>query len=226
MKRSVSSARRTDPTIYPVEEKGGEDILQRWITELLRPLLERYLGEHGVKAFVGADQFIYWKQHDAHRRVAPDVYVLPGVAPGTHVRSWKTWEAGIVPSFALEVVSLDWEKDYAEILPRYAELGVKELVVFDPAWEGRTGRFRWQLHRGLARRGLVRVETTNADRVRSKVLGAWLRVVGEDLEQRVRIATDPAGDVLVPTSEERETAALARVAVLEAELAKRDRRRR
>jgi hypothetical protein len=42
----------------------------------------------------------------------------------------------------------------------------------------------------------------------------------------VRIGTDLAGDVLVPTSEEREAAALARVAVLEAELAKRDRRRR
>jgi hypothetical protein len=68
----------------------GEDILQRWIIELLRPLLQRWLEQRRVKAFVGVDQFVYWKQHDPHKRVAPDLYVLPGVSPTTWVRSWKT----------------------------------------------------------------------------------------------------------------------------------------
>jgi hypothetical protein len=70
-----------DPTIYPVEERVGEDMLQRWIMELLRPLLQSWLTRRGTTTFVGADQFIYWRQHDPHARVAPDIYVLPGVDP-------------------------------------------------------------------------------------------------------------------------------------------------
>jgi hypothetical protein len=63
-----------DRTVYPVEERVGEDILQRWIVELLRPLLQRWFDERGQLALVGADQFIYFKQFDAHERVSPDVY--------------------------------------------------------------------------------------------------------------------------------------------------------
>ncbi|HEY2409983.1 MAG TPA: Uma2 family endonuclease, partial [Polyangiaceae bacterium] len=66
-----------DPTIYPVMEKMGEDILHRWIVELLRPLVARWLESRGIQALVGADQFIYFKQHDPHQRISPDVYVLP-----------------------------------------------------------------------------------------------------------------------------------------------------
>ncbi len=104
VRRSARSARPHDPTVYPVEEKLGEDI-QRW------------LGQRRIEAFVGADQFVYWKQYDPHKRVAPDLYVLPDVSPTTWVRSWKTWETGIAPSFCLEIVSSDWEKDYTETPP-------------------------------------------------------------------------------------------------------------
>src|SRR5512142_2221375 len=126
-----------DPTVYPVEERVGEDILQRMIVELLRPLLARFLAERGEVALVGADQFIYYEQHNSTARVAPDVYVLPGVPPDTAVSVWKTWETGTVPSFALEVASTDWQKDYIEVPERCRQLGVKELVVFDPGWAAR-----------------------------------------------------------------------------------------
>ena len=103
----------------------GEDILQRWIIELLRPLLQWWLLQRGVRALVGADQFIYWRQHDAHARVAPDIYVLPGVEANTRVRSWKIWQDHVVPSFAMEIASQDWEKDYVEAPQRYGELGCR-----------------------------------------------------------------------------------------------------
>jgi len=182
----------------------GEDILQRWIIELLRPLLQRWLEDRHVVAFVGADQFLYWKQHDPHKRVAPDLYVLPGVAPTTHVRSWKTWETDIAPSFSLEIVSSDWEKDYSEAPPLHEAAGVGELVIFDPAWEERPRGVRWQVFRRVGKRGLVRVEATNGDRVRAKALGIWLRAVGDGRSTRIRIATGPRGDDLVPTAEESE----------------------
>ena len=181
----------------------GEDMLQRWIVELLRPLLQWWLMQRGVKAFVGADQFIYWRQHDSHARVAPDLYVLPGVEPHTRVRTWKLWQDRVVPSFALEVVSQDWEKDYVEAVERYEALGVPEVLMFDPEWESHESRVCWQVFRRVGQRGLVRVEATNDDRVRSKALRCWLRVAGEGRDLRLRIAVGPRGEEIVPTAEER-----------------------
>ena len=91
--------------MYPVEDDVGEEIIQRWICELLRPLLERFLLERGGRAFVGADQFVYWRQYEPTCCVSPDVYVMPGVDPATPVKTWKVWEDRVVPSFALEIVA-------------------------------------------------------------------------------------------------------------------------
>ena len=71
--------RAYDPTFYPVEDKVGEDTLQRLIVELLRPLIERWLAAKGTPTFVGADQFVYYKQFHPGKVVGPDVFVLPGV---------------------------------------------------------------------------------------------------------------------------------------------------
>lgn len=223
----VSAAERTqkvDPTVYPVEERVGEDILQRWIVELFRPLVEQWLKDQGVKAFVGADQFIYYRQHDAYKRMSPDTYVLPGVEPLAHVPSWKTFETGIAPSFVLEVVSKDWEKDYVDAPSACAEAGVRELVVFDPLYESSHERYRFQVFRRTGKRRFTRVEVTNDDRVRARTLGCYLRAVGVDRLVRLRLATGAHGETIVPTLEEREraqkVAALARVAELERELAR------
>ncbi len=214
----------------------GEEMLQRWIMELLRPLLQRCLNSRRSQAFVGADQFIYWRQYDSHARVAPDIYVIPGLDPRTRVRAWKLWVDQIVPSFALEIVSQDWEKDYCEAPKRYDELGVPELMIFDPSYNEHDDGARWQVFRRIGRRGLVRVEATQGDRVRSKALGCWLRSIGDGRDTRLRIGIGSGGDDLVPTAEEEERAAkeaersakeqeraakeaaLERVASLEAEL--------
>ncbi len=215
-----------DPTVYPVEEKVGEDSLQRLIVELLRPEVERWLAAQGKPSFVGADQFIYYKQHDPSKSVAPDVYVLPGVPTTRRVPCWKVWKTGIVPSLAVEVVSQHKPyKDYVEAPERYRDLGVRELVIFDPDWDRSSERMRWQRYRKLKQRGFVRVEVNNEDRIHSRVLGCWLRVIGEGADARVRLATGPAGDDLFPTALETERAAkdeaVRRVATLEALLAER-----
>jgi hypothetical protein len=193
-----------DPTIYPTEDKSlGEESLQRFIIELLRPLVERWLSERGVEAFTGADLFIYWRQHDATRRVAPDVFVLPGVRPGRRLKSWKTWETGTVPTFALEVVSGDADKDYVEAPRAYDEMGASELIVFDPDYEIAGDRFRFQVFRRLKGRGLVRVEATNADRVKSRALACFIRSVGAGESTRLRVASGEDGQDLFATAEER-----------------------
>ncbi|HEX2659981.1 MAG TPA: Uma2 family endonuclease [Polyangia bacterium] len=235
MQNSVRASAKTslgsDPTVYPVEEKMGEDMLQRWIAELLRPLLLRWLVHRGKPAFVGADQFIYYQPHTPTLRVSPDIYVLPGVPPETRVTSWKTWEKGIVPSFALEIVSTDWEKDYIEGPARYREMGIAELIVFDPASSRHADGVRWQVFRRVAGRRWARVEASDGDRVWSKALGCFLRAVGSGDGLRVRVGTGPGGEELFSTGEEAERtakeaertakeAALERVLELERQLRK------
>ena len=196
-----------DPTYYPVLDKMGESSLQRSIAELLRPLLARVLAELGVKAFVGADQFMYYQQYAPTLSVSPDVYVMPDFDQGIEVECWKLWETGVAPSFALEIVSRTNPRKDTERAPlRYDAMGAKELVIFDPKFRGRD-RIRWTVYRRLPKRGLVRVEATNADRIYSKSLRLWLRVVGEGAAMRVRLARGPAGDELIPIPEEQERAA-------------------
>ncbi|MEJ7729261.1 MAG: Uma2 family endonuclease [Polyangiaceae bacterium] len=196
-----------DPTHYPVDEDVGESILHKLIIELLRPLVERWLAARGTPGFVGADQFIYWVQYAPTRCVAPDVYVLPGVPVDAEVKAWKVWETGVVPSFVLEVASDDFRKDYQETPVRYADLGVRELVVFDPLAASSPERVRWQVFRHVPPEGLSVVERSDGDRVRSEELGCWLRAVGSGAELRVRLATGKNGDELVPTDAEAERAA-------------------
>ena len=200
-----------DPTIYPTEDDMGEGSLQRFISELFRALAERWLSSRGAPTFVGANQFIYWVQFNSKRSIAPDVLVLPGVEPGIKINSWKTWEGG-APSFALEVVSQDeYLKDYRDGPGIYDQVGVRELIIFDPEYQNDlTERLRFQVFRRLSKRGLVRVEATNDDRVRSRVLGCHVRAVGANLDTlRLRLATGPRGEELFPTDAERELAARA-----------------
>jgi len=213
-----------DPTFYPTTKKMGEQSLQRWIIELLRPLVERWFAERGKPTFVGADQFIYYEQYNPKAVVAPDVYVMPGFPPGKSVPSWKVWETSTVPSFVLEVVSTKWKtKDYTDAPVRYDVLGVKEFLLFDPEPNPKRGRVRWQRYRRLKSRGFVRVEATNNDRIFSRVLGCWLRAVGEGEQTRVRLATGEDGEILFPTAEEAEREAReAERAAREAERAARE----
>jgi hypothetical protein len=144
--------------LYPVEQKVGKDLIKVLIAEVLRPSIARWYASLGKPRLVGACQLLYYKRGNPSKVVAPDVYDLPGVPPDTRIRSWQVWKTGIVPDLAIEVVSSsDPYKDDADPPPRYAELGVKELVIFDPDYEQGSDRVRWQRFRRLKRRGFVRV---------------------------------------------------------------------
>src|SRR5580693_2327656 len=191
-----------DTTVYPVRDDMGDPTLQTLISVMLLALIQRWLSSQGKPTFVGMNQFFYWKQFDPSECVAPDVYVLPGVSLSPRVGAWKIWETRRIPTFALEVVSQDVDKDYLTSPPKYDRLGVAELVVFDPDFAGDGERVQWQVFRRVKNRGLVEVEATNGDRVRSRVLGCFLRVVGEGNDVRLRLGTGPTGETLLPTDEE------------------------
>lgn len=186
----------------------GEHELQRLIAEVLRPMLERWFASRGEVAHAGADQFFYWAEGDSSKRIAPDVYVVPGVPQNPPVASWKLWEMRARPSFALEVVGQDIDKDYDDNPVFYRALDVEELVLFDPHATARSRRrLRWQVFRKVRSRGLVRVEVSNGDRVQSRALGCWLRMVEHHGRMAIRLATGEQGEALVLTDVEQERAA-------------------
>jgi hypothetical protein len=190
---------------YPESDHMGESMLQRLIAELLRPMLARFLAERGERAFVGADQFIYWVEGDSSQRVAPDVYVIFGEDPDALPRSWLLWQCEHRPSFVLEVVGRDVEKDYEDAPNEYKAMGIDELIVFDPeARPGHPRRVRWQQWRRVKKRGFVPVFRGDGDRVYSETLRCWIRLVGEGAHARLRIGVGPHGDELVLTDRERE----------------------
>lgn len=204
---------------YPSTDHIGQHELRWFITELLRPLIERYLKERGVVAHVGADTFFYFVKGDPTQRFAPDVYVLPGVRQELAVSSWKLWDGTPAPSFALEVVTSDALKDYEDVPFVCGRVGVAELVLFDPeAKPISKKRARLTVFR-RGSEGFRLVERTHGDRVFSESLGCFVRVVGEGAAVRLRLALGPKGDELFPTAAEVAEAAEAEVARLRAELA-------
>ncbi len=86
----------------------------------------------GPEHTVGSDQFVYWNAAEPKRCVSPDVFVRLG-APQTNFDSWKCWERG-TPQLAVEIISpheddgIGWDTK----IGRYHEIGVAELVRFDP----------------------------------------------------------------------------------------------
>jgi Putative restriction endonuclease len=207
--------RRSGPPTYPSEDDVAETLLHFRIRSLLHLLLQAWFEDRGERALLLTDQFVYWVEGDERTNLAPDLLVLPGEDPERSVTSWKVWEEEAAPGFAMEVVSEDIDKDYVEAPVKYAELGVTELVIYDPLVpkHGRTRRIRWQVYRWVDGR-FEKVVETNADRVESVALGCWLVEVGEKPGRRVRLATGADGQLLVPTPEE-----AARAAVQEAQAA-------
>ncbi len=127
----VTYVRAPEPVFFPEEALVPEGkthlILRTFLFRLLRFAL-------GPDHSVGSDQFVYWNARDPHRVLAPDAFVKLNV-PDTSFGSWKTWENGGAPELAVEIVSPTetFGADWNEKLARYHELGVKELVRFDPA---------------------------------------------------------------------------------------------
>ncbi len=205
------SAHDDDPTEYPERGGLGKDFLEMLVASNFRPLLESFLDERQVQAFVGANQFIYYVRGDPNTRVLPSIYVMPNIdrTKLEYLGCWKTWQTGAIPCFALEIVSIhNWKKKAELKSPRRHDvLGTKELVVLDPYADERfklRGRTRFRIFRRDSSGRLVLVHSTNERQIQSETLGCFLRVVGVGNSQRLRIATGPNGETLFPTRAEAE----------------------
>lgn len=173
-------------------------------------------------ASIGSDQLVYWNAADPSRCVAPDLFIRLG-APDTLFDAWKTWERG-APEIAVEILSdsdateLVWE----DRLKQYHELGVEELVRFDPVAPADSLRVWDRIDDDLVER-----ELEDPVAAESAVLGlCWVVTKDPSLGRILRLAKDASGGRLLPTPVEREAMkrrdAERRVRELEEELKRRD----
>ncbi len=217
-----------------------ESVVHDQAVELFKALLDPWALREGNLQVV-RNLAVRWDEEHPQVGVDPDVCVLSPPPPeGTDLRSVRTWLPGhSAPLAALEVVSeSNPHKDYLIAPDKYAASGVGELWVFDPLLAGPTshgGPFRLQVWSRSEEGDLVRIYAGEGP-VRSPTLGAYLVVVHEG--RKLRIAEDAEATRFWMTAEEAERtakeneraakeaeraakeAALARIAELEAELAK------
>ncbi|HEY5961828.1 MAG TPA: Uma2 family endonuclease [Polyangiaceae bacterium] len=202
------------PLVFPSEEFVPETQLHLELRTLLYLLLKDYLG---LTATVCSEQFVYYAANDPKQCLAPDVFVRL-VPPDEDIVVWKTWERG-APDVAVEIAShsdtpeLPWQ----EKLVRYACLGAKQVVRFDPkAKEGSRLRIWDRVSERLAEREVV------GDRAASGVLNVtWVAAATGARPVTLRIATDELGKELVLTHAEARQLAETRIRELEEELKRR-----
>jgi hypothetical protein len=163
------------------------------------------------KVFVARNFAIRWIEEAPKVGIDPDVCVLEPPPPNAEdLGSLRTWKPGhIAPPLCFEVVSANHpHKDYSGIQDRYAALGVRELVVFDPLLAGPAslgGPVALQVWR-RDEMGIFERVHASAEPAHSVVLDAWLAPRGRLLE----IAEDREGEHLWPTAETRAEEASAR----------------
>jgi Uma2 family endonuclease len=120
--------------IYYPESDGQPmaetDLHRDEMFDLIQALKRRYRDTADV--YVTGNLFLYYAQGDPRAVVAPDVFLVKGVAKGQR-RTYKLWEEGRVPSLVIELTS-DSTRD--EDLSRkklcYERLGIEEYFVHDP----------------------------------------------------------------------------------------------
>ena len=165
--------------------------------------------------YVAGNMLLYYEEGNPAACVAPDVFVVQGVAKGER-RTYKLWEEGQPPSVIFEITSRGSRlEDLGTKRALYAMLGVREYVLYDPLGEYlRPPLQGYRLQEGEYQR----IPPGGEGRLTSQALGLELRVE----EGRLRLINPMTGERLLTPAEAlaaRRTAA-AELERLRAELAR------
>ena len=183
--------------MFPTEAEVPESTRHLQLRTFLYAVLRLAFGH---EATVGSDQFVYWNARDPKKCLAPDAFIRRG-SPHEAFTSWKVWERG-TPELAVEIVSDSdrTDEEWDDKLVRYHELGVQELVRFDPdAPEGKRLRAWDRLEGDLVER------TIEGDATPCVTLGLyWVIAPVEEFAVGVRLAREADGRELLPSPVEAE----------------------
>jgi Uma2 family endonuclease len=139
----------------------------------LREALKDYFRE-APQVYVAGNMLLYYEEGNPAACVAPDVFVVQGVAKQER-RIYKLWEEGQPPAVVFEVTSRSTRlEDQGTKRALYAMLGVKEYFLYDPLGEYlRPPLQGYRLQEGEYERMLPK----DPDHFASQVLGLDLQLI-------------------------------------------------
>ena len=157
------------PLYYP-ESDGklmGETDVHIDAVIYLREALRDYFRDD-QQVYAAANMLLYYEEGNPAACVAPDVFVVQGVAKGER-RTYRLWEEGQPPSVVFEITSRGTRlEDLGTKRAVYAMLGVQAYFLYDPLGEylrpplqgyrlqeGEYQRILPEANRGLTSRTLV-----------------------------------------------------------------------
>ena len=202
--------------VYP--ESDGEpmaesDLHRKEMTYLIDALTEHF--RPAVDVYVAGNLFLYYKKGDPRAVVAPDLFVIKGVAKKDR-KIYKLWDEHRSPCLVVEVTSdTTRDEDLSDKRIVYEQLGVEEYFLFDPLGDYLDPRL--QGHRLV--NGRYRPAPLEADgSLVSRTAGVTLQIEGEHL----RLTETSSGKPLLRYEEHaaRVLQAEARAADLEREIAR------
>ena len=138
MATPIIAPRAAAPAAVEYPESDGKpmaetDVHARAMIDVRAMLENRFAPDPDV--YVSGNLLLYYEEGDPTESVAPDVFVVRGVAKGWR-RVYKVWEEGRPPDWVLEISSRGtrWE-DRTTKRGLYEVLGVAEYFLFDPLEE-------------------------------------------------------------------------------------------
>ncbi len=170
---------------------GETDLHRRWMIRLLDILQHRY---RGLRVYVASNLLVYYEEGAPMYYVVPDEFVVKDCDPHDR-RVFKTWEEGKTPDCVIEVTSRSTRIEDTSHKPQvYAEIGVKELFLYDP-----TGEYLHPPLQGFRLRGrrYRQIVPDATGRLESKELGIRLYLESADLV----LADARTGTILLTESE-------------------------
>ncbi|MGH8070587.1 MAG: Uma2 family endonuclease [Candidatus Entotheonellia bacterium] len=100
----------------------------------LREALKDYFRD-APQVYVAGNMLLYYEEGNPAACVAPDVFVVQGVAKGER-RTYRLWEEGQPPTVVFEITSRGTRlEDLGTKRALYAMLGVREYFLYDPLGE-------------------------------------------------------------------------------------------
>lgn len=177
--------------VYP--ESDGQpmaesDLHRKEMTYLIEALTEHF--RRVDDTYVAGNLFFYYKKGDPRAVVAPDLFVVKGVAKRDR-KVYKLWEEHRSPCFVVEVTSdTTRDEDLSDKRTVYELLGVEEYFLFDPLGDYLDPRL--QGHRLV--NGRYRPAPLEADgSLVSRTTGVTLQVEGTHL----RLTESASGESLL-----------------------------
>lgn len=199
------------PIVYP--ESDGKPMAETDVHIDTLIALREALRDHFrnmPQVYVAGNLLLYYEEGNPAACVAPDIFVVKGVAKGDR-RIYRLWEEDRAPAMVIEITSRSTRlEDLGTKRALYAMLGVPEYFVYDPLDEYLQPPLQgYRLRDGE----YERLQPTDDGCLVSQELG--LQLCLED--GRLRLIDDASGERLLTPAEAQEARRTAEARAVEAE---------